>query len=106
MTKRRRIPRYQQKELEKGRIPADISQQAPHTSWCEMPLYYVDQEFTCRRCGKVEVWTAEQQKWWYETAKGYIFSNAIHCHDCRKSIRENHAGTPRKSHQDRRESGE
>jgi hypothetical protein len=32
--------------------------------------YYRDESFTCRDCGVVEVWTATQQKWWYEVAKG------------------------------------
>jgi len=32
--------------------------------------YYLDQEFVCKDCGKHEVWTATQQKWWYEVAGG------------------------------------
>ncbi len=87
-------------------IPADISQQAPHTSYGGVPLFYEDKEFTCVDCGKTEVWTAEQQKWWYETAKGYIFSTAVRCHACREKLRQSHAGTPRKSHRDRREQQE
>ena len=101
MSMARRKPRYQ-KEAEAPRgIPADISQQAPHTSWGGVPLVYYDKPFECIDCGREEVWTAEQQKWWYETAKGYIFSTAIRCHECRQRIRESHGGTPRRSHQDR-----
>lgn len=34
--------------------------------------YYLDRPFTCKDCGKPEVWSATQQKWWYETAKGGV----------------------------------
>lgn len=30
--------------------------------------YYIDKRFTCAKCGTEEVWTAAQQKWWYEVA--------------------------------------
>ena len=83
------------------RIPADIAQQAPHTSWGAVPLLYEDRGFTCVDCGREEVWTAEQQKWWYETAKGYVFSKAIRCRACREALREAHGGTPRRSHEER-----
>ncbi|WP_238945951.1 zinc-ribbon domain containing protein [Vandammella animalimorsus] len=39
--------------------------------------------FTCCRCGAQEVWTAKQQKWWYEVAHGPIYSGAKHCRACR-----------------------
>ena len=32
--------------------------------------YYVDRPFRCRDCGKGEVWTGTQQKWWYEVRRG------------------------------------
>ena len=86
------------------RIAADISQQAPHTSWGGVPLFYEDVPFTCVDCGCEEVWTAEQQKWWYETAKGYIFAIAKRCRACREALRAAHDGTPRRSHRDRSES--
>lgn len=46
--------------------------------------YYVDQPFECKDCGKNEVWTATQQKWWYELAKGNVWTTAIQCLQCRK----------------------
>lgn len=46
--------------------------------------YYVDTAFTCKDCGKQEIWTAAQQKWWYEIAKGYVYSFAVRCRECRK----------------------
>jgi hypothetical protein len=46
--------------------------------------YYVDTPFRCQACGKEEIWTATQQKWWYEIAKGYVYSIATRCRACRR----------------------
>ena len=46
--------------------------------------HYVDKPFRCKECGKEEVWTATQQKWWYEVAKGYAWSTAVLCRACRR----------------------
>jgi len=43
----------------------------------------VDEPFTCRDCGRAEVWTALQQKWWFEVAHGDIWTQAIRCRPCR-----------------------
>ena len=69
------------------RIPADTSQQAPHNSYSPK-LFYEDLEFTCANCGKEEIWTAKQQEWWYEVAKGAIYSRASRCRECRKAKRQ------------------
>jgi hypothetical protein len=77
-----------------GRIEADPSKQAPNNSY-DPPRFYEDRPFTCIDCGKEEVWTAEQQKWWYEVAKGPIYSRANRCRDCRRARRAKRAaGTP------------
>ena len=52
------------------------------------PEYYVDVAYICRDCGSEEIWTAKQQKWWYEVAKGNIESRAVRCYGCRKKIRD------------------
>ena len=49
--------------------------------------YYVDRPFACQACGIQQVWTAAQQKWWYEVAKGDVFSTAKHCRPCRQQER-------------------
>src|SRR5262245_52609695 len=46
--------------------------------------YYQDVPFRCQVCAKEETWTAAQQKWWYEVAKGYVYSTAKFCRPCRK----------------------
>jgi hypothetical protein len=49
-----------------------------------LPDFYVDRLFTCRDCRTEEVWTAKQQKWWYEVAQGNINSQAVRCRPCRQ----------------------
>jgi hypothetical protein len=50
--------------------------------------YYVDQDFDCVTCGVPQTWTAVQQKWWYEVAKGSATSTARLCRACRRVARE------------------
>ena len=59
--------------------------------------YYADMTFTCKECGKPQVWTATQQKWWYESAKGDVWTIAVLCSPCRRRERER-KGTARKIH--------
>jgi len=49
---------------------------------------YRNQPFRCINCDKAEVWTATQQKWWYEVAKGDLATTAVRCRSCRQ--RERH----------------
>lgn len=64
-------------------ILADLSKQAPNNSYGP-PTEYRDTEFECVDCGKCECWTAKQQQWWYEVAKGPIQSGARRCRECRR----------------------
>jgi len=50
--------------------------------------YYVDIPFKCKDCGKEEVWRATQQKWWYEVAKGDVWTTAVRCRPCRRKERK------------------
>ena len=68
-------------------IIADLSQQRPNGSY-NPPTVYRDFDFTCRDCGTVETWTAKQQQWWYEVAKGEVQSRAIRCKACRAKRRK------------------
>lgn len=75
-------------EIQTGEvILADLSQQAKNNSY-DPPQEYRDYQFTCRDCGRVEIWTARQQQWWYEVAKGAIYSHAIRCRACRRKHRQ------------------
>ena len=53
--------------------------------------WYRDEPFHCRDCGKFEIWTAEQQKWWYEVGKGSVLTAAHRCRACRKAQRDERA---------------
>jgi hypothetical protein len=85
------------------RVQADSTEMViPSTSYFIPPEFYDDVAFTCVDCGAHEVWKAADQKWWYEVAKGSIYSTAIVCRTCRTAQREAHGGTPRRSHAERR----
>ncbi|QDQ27010.1 hypothetical protein FNU76_11920 [Chitinimonas arctica] len=58
--------------------------------------YYMDLAFTCRDCGARHVWKAEQQQWWYEMAKGAVYSTAVRCFTCRRERSLAHGGTPKR----------
>jgi Probable zinc-ribbon domain len=49
--------------------------------------YYVDFPFKCKDCGKSEVWSPTQQRWWYEIAKGDVWKVANRCRPCRQRER-------------------
>jgi hypothetical protein len=61
--------------------------------------FYLNLPFTCIDCGKEEIWTAAQQKWWYEVAKGDVFTTARRCRSCRRRERDRRAET-RRVHQE------
>jgi hypothetical protein len=64
-------------------IAADPSQLQHINTYGFLPEYYIDRPFTCRQCGKREIWRAADQKWYYEEAKGHIDARAVECHACR-----------------------
>jgi hypothetical protein len=80
-------------------VAVNVDALAPYNSYGH-PLFvergfYVDVPFTCAGCGKEEVWTARQQQWWYEVAKGQVFSTANRCRACRRRERERSAAARR-----------
>ena len=74
--------------IPEGAVAADLSKQAPNNSYSLPKTYYVDQPFECVDCGKEEVWTASQQKWYCEVAKGSVFGRAVRCRACRRRKRD------------------
>jgi hypothetical protein len=70
-----------------GALAADRGKLAHDNTYGERPRFYVDKPFTCMDCGQEEVWTAADQKWWYEEAKGKIASRASRCLPCRRKRR-------------------
>lgn len=53
--------------------------------------FYIDLSFSCKFCGAPQVWTARQQHWWYELAKGDVWQIAVLCRPCRIKERERKA---------------
>lgn len=86
-------------KLPQGAVLADPAQLIHDNSYCRRPLFYVDRPFTCKDCGTHEVWTAKQQKWWYEVAKGLLGSIAVRCRPCR-SQRQSAKAEARRVHLD------
>ncbi len=74
-------------------VPADHSKLDHINTYGSLPEFYIDQPFTCRSCGKNEIWRARDQKWYYEEAKGHIDAAAVECHDCRKAKNQDGAST-------------
>ena len=75
-----------------GGLPVKLDTLAPNNSYGKPEFvergYYLDRPFTCAGCDSEEIWTAAQQKWWYEVAKGYVYSLAKLCRACRRKKRE------------------
>jgi len=63
---------------------ADVSKQ--HYTVCPRQ-WYVDAVFVCRDCGKEFVFSANEQRFWYEDRQFFIESLPKQCIDCRKAER-------------------
>ena len=76
-------------------VPVNEELLAPNNSYGAPDFvtrgFYVDRPFRCKDCGKDQLWTATQQKWWYEVAKGFAWSTAIRCRACRRKEQERQA---------------
>ncbi|MEP3478311.1 MAG: zinc-ribbon domain containing protein [Fuerstiella sp.] len=71
---------------------ADVRKQVPNSSWGPPVEYYVDIRFQCVDCDSGEIWTAKQQKWYYEEAKGSLYATAVRCKSCREKRRLERSG--------------
>ena len=76
-------PRLPDGAMPLGAVAADPTQLVHNGFYCSLPAFYLDRPFVCKDCGVHDVWTAKQQKWWYEIAKGPIDSIAVRCRPCR-----------------------
>ncbi|MEM8816748.1 MAG: zinc-ribbon domain containing protein [Pseudomonadota bacterium] len=74
-----------QQKTHPAAVVADPSKLSHINTYGELPEFYIDKPFSCRNCGKEEIWKAESQKWYYEEAKGHIDATAVECHECRKA---------------------
>lgn len=88
MNHRREKRRIANGGLPPGAVAADTSQQVPINTYGSPKTFYVDVAFKCCDCGNDEVWTAKQQKWFYEEAKGSLHATAVRCRDCRNRLKD------------------
>lgn len=49
--------------------------------------YYVDVSRTCRRCRRPFIFSAREQRYWFETLRFWIDADCVHCSDCRRESR-------------------
>lgn len=47
------------------------------------PKYYYDLVYPCLDCSKPDMWSAEEQKYWYEELGKNTNSKAVRCQICR-----------------------
>jgi putative zinc ribbon protein len=50
--------------------------------------WYIDARFRCADCGSKFVWSASEQKVWFETYRFYVDSQATRCCVCRANRRD------------------
>jgi hypothetical protein len=50
--------------------------------------HYYDKKRKCRDCGRLFLFFAEEQKFWYETLRFPLEADCVRCFDCRKSQQE------------------
>jgi len=78
-----------------GSVPVNPANLSPNNSYGIPEFvrrgFYVDIPFICKHCGVPQIWTAQQQHWWYELAKGDIWTIAVLCRPCRIKERERKA---------------
>lgn len=74
-----------------GQALVNVAALAPYKSY-GVPEFvqrgtYRDRRFVCMDCGDEQTWTATQQKWWYEIARGHVETSATRCRPCRQKER-------------------
>jgi hypothetical protein len=96
---RRRAAKAQQAQLASlaGRVAVNVAN-LRYTNSYGIPDfvtrgYYVDFYLRCKDCGKSEVWSPTQQRWWYEIAKGDVWTVATRCRPCRRAERARRTAT-------------
>jgi hypothetical protein len=94
--KRRKLERIKYVRVDFTRLNTGNSYGPCRQRWY-MEGFYADQPFFCKDCGRMEIWTAEQQRWWYEEMGGPVETTAVRCRACRIRERERKAEARRVS---------
>jgi hypothetical protein len=76
------------RDLARKHVLVNVAQLGPNNSYSTPDFvlrgHYVDRPFVCKSCGAKQVWSGSQQKWWYESAKGDVWTVAVLCKPCRR----------------------
>ncbi|WP_337176979.1 zinc-ribbon domain containing protein [Paludisphaera sp.] len=74
-------------------------------TWCDFEPYFafIDAKMTCRDCGRSFVFSAAEQRHWYETLKFWVQSRPKQCLACRRVRRARRREA--REEQDRRDAG-
>lgn len=64
-------------------VPVNPQKLDMGNSWACPPSFYKDEPFDCIDCGAQELWTAKQQKWWFEEIGALYHRKAVRCRPCR-----------------------
>jgi len=73
--------------MPRGAVRGDVRRQH-FCPMCHVPRYfYVDQERRCVECGCAFVFSAREQKYWYEELRFHFDSVAVRCPECRRKQR-------------------
>jgi len=75
-------------EIPKNALAADPDAQN-HGAGYSAKFFYQDIHYTCAGCGKPGIWTAQQQKRYFEIQKGNIYNEPKWCHECHTSRTKN-----------------
>jgi len=66
-------------------VKADISRQ----NFTVCPRHwYIDATFVCSRCGHNFLFSAEEQRFWYEELRFFVDSQPRQCQECRSELRQ------------------
>ncbi|HEV8580923.1 MAG TPA: zinc-ribbon domain containing protein [Thermoanaerobaculia bacterium] len=77
--------------LPAGAVRGDVRRQH-FCPMCHVPRYfYIDQEKVCVECHRPFVFSAKEQKYWYEDLQFHFDSVAIRCQECRRKQRTGRA---------------
>jgi Probable zinc-ribbon domain len=72
-------------KLPRGAIAGDITRQ---NFCCATPRFaYIDEAKTCVQCGEQFTFSAQEQRYWYESLQFNLDSHAIRCTSCRRQRR-------------------
>ena len=69
-----------------SKVPADPTQWSESSKGVlvlvSAPTDYTDINYSCRKCGKIETFTAADQRYTYEVRKAYISQQRVLCIEC------------------------